>query len=290
MTSRVRVAPAWLTAAVVACSVLVIHAQKGPALPDVLKAAGDYLVDYSKKLGVIAADEEFTQRDLSSGLGAARRLNSDFVIVGLDSGLIASYRDAYSVDGQSRRQRDDRLMTAFTTKAAMAAMRDGQEVTDATAHEYVSPNLRMLDDPTLALQFIRKENQERSTFKLDSVKTMNGAQVAIVRFNEKATGRLIQAPENAPGTGRFWIDATTGAIRQTELVISTGNYNIRVTVNFTEDPTLKLWLPTESYQQLDFSAGGGGMSTSGTSGNYGAHQSLEGRAKYSKFRQGKLGG
>jgi hypothetical protein len=267
----------------------VVHAQKGPALPDVLKAAGDYLVDYSKKLAVVAADEEFTQRDLSTGLGSARRLNSDFVIVGLDNGLVAAYRDAYSVDGQSRRQRDDRLMTAFTTKPALAAMRDGQEVTDATSHEYVSPNLRMLDDPTLAFQFIRKENQERATFKLDSVKTVNGAQVAIVRYSEKAAARLIQAPENAPGTGRFWIDAATGAIRQTELVLSTGNYNIRVTVTFTEDPTLKLWLPTESYQQLDFSGGGGGTNNMGQ-GGYSGHQSLEGRAKYSKFRQGKLGG
>lgn len=287
MTSHVRYVSTCVTASVLACSVLVVHAQKGPALPDVLKAAGDYLVDYSKKLGVVAAEEEVTQRDLTSGLGAARRLNSDFVFAGFDNGLIATYRDVYSVDSQSRRQRDDRLMTAFTTKPALAAMRDGQEFTEAAAREYASPNLRMLDDPSLAFQFIRKENQDRSTFKLDSVKTMNGAQVAIVRFNEKAAPRLIQAPENAPGTGRFWIDAATGAIRQTELVMSTGNYNIRVTVTLTEDPTLKLWLPTESYQQLDFSSGGGGTNNMG---GYSGRQSLEGRAKYSKFRQGKLGG
>jgi hypothetical protein len=270
--------------------VLAVHAQKGPALPDVLKAAGDYLADYSKKLGVVAADEEFTQRDNSSGLGSARRLNSDVVFAGFDNGLITVSRDAYSVDGQSRRTRDDRLMTAFTTKPALAAVHDGQDFTEATAHEYMSPNLRLLDDPTLALQFIRKENQEHSTFKLDSVKTMNGAQVAILKYNEKVTPRLVQAPEGAPASGRFWVDIATGAIRQTELVFSSGNYNIRVTVTFTEDPTLKMWLPSESYQQLDFSAGGGGMNPSGSSGNYGAHQSLEGRAKYSKFRQGKLGG
>lgn len=288
MTSRVRFSSACLIV-IFGLSGLVVHAQKGPALPDVLKSAADYLVDYSKKLGVVAAEEEYTQRDMSSGLGTARRLNSDFVIVGVDNGLVAAYRDVYSVDTQSRRQRDDRLMTAFTSKSAMAAMRDGQEFTEAAVHEYVSQNLHLLDDPTLAFQFIRKENQDHSTFKLDSVKTMNGAQVAIVRYTEKTTPRLIQAPENAPGTGRFWIDVATGAVRQTELVLSTGNYNIRVTVTFTEDPTLKLWLPSESFEQLDFSGGGGATNNMGQ-GGYSGHQSLEGRAKYSKFRQGKLGG
>ena len=52
---------------------------------------------------------------------------------------------------------------------------------------------------------------------------------------------------------------------------------------------MKLWLPTESYQQLDFSGGGGGTNNMGQ-GGYSGHQSLEGRAKYAKFRQGKLGG
>ena len=49
-----------------------------------------------------------------------------------------------------------------------------------------------------------------------------------LKFTETAQPRLINAPENSPGTGRFWVDVATGAIRQVELSMSTGNYLLRV--------------------------------------------------------------
>src|SRR5438552_246302 len=253
--------------------------QKGPALPDVLQMAGDYLVQYAKQLGTVSAEEEFVQRDLTNGLGSAHKMIDDFVFVGLSNGVVAAFRDVYSVDSQARRDRQDRLTPLFQDSAA-AGLQKAQQYTEDAVHEYVSPTLHTLDDPTLALQFIRKENQDRSTFKLDSVKTMNGAQVAILKYNEKGAQRLIMAPENPPASGRFWIDVATGAIRQTELVLSTGTYNLRCTVTFTLDPTLKLWMPSETYEQLDVS---GGTGTASVGSGYGSHQTLEGREKYTKF-------
>jgi hypothetical protein len=292
MTSRVRFVSAYFVAAVTACSVLAVQAQKGPALPAVLSAAGDYLIEYSTALGVVSADEEFVQHDLTVGQGAlappARRLNSDFVFVGLGRGLIATYRDLRTKDGQPLRDHQNRLLETFQKSPVTTAMKEGQQLTDAAAVEYVASNMRMLDDPMLALQFLRKENQDRSTFKLDGVKTIDGTQVAILKFTETATPRLLGAPENAPGTGRFWVDAATGAIRQADLSIGTRNYLLRVSVTFARDPTVKLWLPSESYQQLDFSAGAFGNNNG--PGNFSVHQSLEGRARYSKFQQGNLSG
>jgi hypothetical protein len=269
------------------------RAQKGPALPAVLSAAGDSLVESSRTLGIVTAEEEFIQHDLTVGQGTLapppRRLTSDFVFVGLGRGLVATYRDVYIIDGKPLRDHQNRLLETFQKSPVTTAVQQGQELSDESAHQYVAPNMRMFDDPMVALRFIRKENQDHSTFKLESVKTIDGAQVAILKYNETALPRLIRAPENPPGTGRFWIDVATGAIRQADLSMSTGSYLLRVSVTFAKEPTLNLWLPSESYQQLEISSSVVGNNSNRLS-DYAGHQSLEGRARYSKFRQEKLGG
>ena len=281
-----------LTALVLLSAPVAARDQKAPALADVLKAAGDYLIAYSDALGVISADEEFSQQDLSIGQGAlappARRLTSDFVFVGLGRGLIATYRDVYLKDGRSLRDHRNRLLETFQKSPVRDAMQEGQRLSDAATQQYITANMRMFDDPMLPMQFLRKENQDHSTFTLDSVKTMGGAQVAILKFNETAMPRLLGAPEDAPGTGRFWVNVSDGAIRQMELSVGTRSYHFRVSVTLTEDRALKLWLPAESYQQLEITAAN--MGNNNGVNVQAVRQSLEGRVRYSKFQQGKLGG
>src|SRR5262249_23244967 len=125
---------------------------------------------------------------------------------------------------------------------------------------YLNPNLHALDDPTAPLEFLRAENQQRSTFKIDSVKTMDGAQVAIVEFTERGTPRIVALSEDSPGVGRVWIDAASGAIRQTELGVTSKNISIRSNVKYVHDTTLDLWLPAEMNQQFGISGPGSGES------------------------------
>ena len=83
-----------------------IHAQKGPALPEVLQSAGDYLTQYSQKLGVISAEEHYTQYDTSSGqVGTPTRLITDVVFAGLGPAGIEGFRDATSIGGAPLRKR-----------------------------------------------------------------------------------------------------------------------------------------------------------------------------------------
>lgn len=262
-----------------------IHAQKGPALPDVLQAAGNYLVQYSQQLAVIAAEEQYTQYDTSSGqVGTPTRLSADFVLIGSGAGGVTGFRDVFATGGAPLRKRDDRLLTLFTTSPA-SALPQARRMTDDSVRYYVSPNLKALDQPTIALEFLRKENQERSTFKLESVKTMKGAEVAILRFTEKDAPRLVPSPANGPAEGRFWIEVASGTVRQTELAFPDKSANIRATVNYAAESKLGVWLPVEMYQQVDVYAAGSGISNMGGGGGYGGHQGLEGRATYAKFRQ-----
>ena len=260
-----------------------VHTQNGPALPDVLQAAGDYLVQYSQQLTAVGAEEQYTQYDTSLAAGGLPvRLTADFVFIGSGAGGVIGFRDVVSVDGAPVRTRDDRLLTLFTASPG-SSLQQARRITDESVRYYRSPNLQALDQPTVALAFLRKENQERSAFKLDSVKTMKGAEVAIVKFTERNTPRLLPSPENGPAEGRFWIDVASGTVRQTELAFPGKSANVRATVNYAADPKLGIWLPVEMLQRVDVYSGGG-MSSMGSVGGAGGHQGLEGRASYSKFR------
>src|SRR5687767_14893643 len=81
-----------------------VHAQQKPQsrdilVPEVLKTAGEYLTQYTQKLGAVVAEEEYTQREPALP-SANRRLTSEVAFIGLDNGQVAVYRDVASIDGR----------------------------------------------------------------------------------------------------------------------------------------------------------------------------------------------
>jgi hypothetical protein len=64
---------------------------------------------------------------------------------------------------------------------------------------------------------------------------MNGAQVAVLKFTEKDMPRVVPTPEDTPAAGRFWIDAASGAVRQTELTLTSRSFTFRATVKYASD-------------------------------------------------------
>jgi hypothetical protein len=134
------------------------YAQKPPALPDLLKLAGDYVVQYAHQLGAVVGDEEFTQYETSTGrMGTPKRVNSQVVLLGQDDGSIASFRDVVAIDSVAVRPKDDRLPKLFKTPTA-ESVGSAQAMTDDAVKAYISPNLHFLDKPLLALDLLRAEN------------------------------------------------------------------------------------------------------------------------------------
>jgi hypothetical protein len=262
------------------------RAQKGPAVPDLLKLAGDYLTQYSQKLAATAAEEEYLQYETSTGkMATPKRLTSDVVWLGRGDGSIEGYRDVVALDHVAVRPKDERLLVLFRTPAATSLSQAKQLTEDGVRH-YVDVNMHVLDDPLLTLAYLRPANQERSTFKIDGVKTMNGIQVAVLKFTEKGTDRIISSSENAAAVGRFWIDTASGAVRQTELGLGGRMSNVHVTVKYVSDAASGLWLPADMFQVVSVSgAGSTATNNMGSGGGYNAHQALEGHATYTKYRQ-----
>jgi hypothetical protein len=261
---------------------LPVSAQKGPALPDVLKAAGDYVTQYAHQLGAVAADEEFAQYETSSGrMGTPKRVNSVIVLFGQDDGTIGNFRDVVAIDSVPVRPKDDRLAALFKTPNA-TSIGGAEAMTDDAVKAYISPGLHVLDKPTVALDLLRADNQANYTYKIESMKNLNGVQVAVVKFNEKGKGHLMP---DASAVGRYWIDPATGAVLQTELGFSAQNANVHGIVKFTKDAQLGLLVPSELSETVEASARGTGMSDMGGGGDSGQHQALEGRATYAKYRK-----
>jgi hypothetical protein len=263
---------------------LAVHAQT-PAVADVVKAASGYLTEYSQKVGTVVAEEEYTQREPAIPSGN-RRLLSDVAILGFGNGQITMFRDVVAIDGREVRPKDDRLAKLFASAPTQASQEQANAFAEDGMRYYLSPNLRTLDIPTLALEFFRIENQPQSEFSLDGgLRKQDGAQIATVKFKVNKDATVLPTPDGATTSGKAWIDVATGTIRQTELVVTGKNFNFKTTTKYAHDKGLDLWLPSEVSQLVDVSLAASGLSNMGAGGQMGAKQSLEGRARYSKYRR-----
>jgi hypothetical protein len=279
---RVRWFPVLLV--VSALSVAPVAAQKAPALPDLLKLAGDYVTQYAHQLGAVCADEEFMQYETTSGrMGTPKRVNSQVVLLGQDDGSIGNFRDLVAIDSVPVRPKDDRLAALFKQPGPQS-VGSAEAMTDDAVKAYISPNLHLLDKPTLALDLLRAENQSNYTYKIEGNKTVDGTPVVVLKFNEKGKGHLMTS---ASAVGRYWIEPATGAVHQTELgFIGQGVPNIHATVKFTKDTQLGVLVPSELSETIEASSANAGMSDMGGGGaTTSQHQGLEGRATYAKYRR-----
>jgi hypothetical protein len=262
-----------------------VLAQKTPALPDLLKLTNDYLVQYGHQLGAVAADEEFMQYETSTGrMGTPKRVNSVVVLLGQDDGTIGSFRDVVAIDNVPVRPKDDRLAALFR-KPSQEGIGTAQTMTDDAVNAYIDKSLHILDKLTLALDLLRPDQQANWTYKIEGMKSLDGVQVAVLKFTEKGKGHLMP---NAAAVGRYWIDPADGSIHQTELGFSAQNANIHGTIKFAKDAGLGLFVPTELAETIEVSAGGTGMGEMGGAtgqGQMGGKGAFEGRATIGKYRR-----
>lgn len=265
---------------------IVVQAQTAPALPTLLQTSADYLVQYSQRLSAIAAQEHYVQYDTSADqVRTPRRLSADIVLVGLEDGVIAGFRDVNAIDNAPVHPRDDRLPNLFAV-TPWSSFEQARQLTDDSVKTYLSPNLHALDQPTLVLEFLRRANHARSTFSLESVKTMDGVPVAVLKFSERTTPRLIPVTGGGAAIGRFWIDVKTGTVRQSEVGITSKGVSVRATVKYALEPALELWLPVEMSQRIDTTGtGNSNFSKMGGGPGYVVRLSHEARATYSNFRR-----
>ena len=247
-----------------ASAVVVARAQTpGPlAIADVLDRAATYIAKYEQQFSAVVSEERYSQSESRvAGLTRRRDLKSDVLVINAGVGGWMGFRDVYEVDGRPVRDHDQRLSKLFVDATA-DTMTHARQIADESARYNLGSVIRNINVPTMALAFLRRDNQSRSTFTIDGTAKVENSNTIILGFTERGTPTLIRSgTTDAPASGRFWIEPDSGRVVRTQLRAAPSKVSATVTVTYAAAPKLEVWVPismSESYK------GSGGESISGT--------------------------
>jgi hypothetical protein len=270
------------------------QAQKAaaPNLATVLAEAGTFLDRYAASFGALACIER--SREIAEiGAPGGRTVRSDVVLLSVGPAKWFTFRDAFEVDGEPLRSRDTRLVDALGGPPSTAIENARRIETEGTKrHLYADQVNRAITAPLLALMFLATENQPRSDFTFEGMKSIDGMQAGLVRFKEHARPRVLPAADEAAAEGRFWIQPGTGRVVQTELsMTSTGprtygtlgrTVTAKITVRYGEPSALGVWAPIRRDEEFNVNSQTGQIAPGRASS---ASQTITGRVDYSDFRK-----
>ncbi|HUL74939.1 MAG TPA: hypothetical protein VLT86_17635 [Vicinamibacterales bacterium] len=248
-----------------------VAAQKSDvSIVRVLRSAADYLDGYDRQFSAVVSEEHYLQVMRRGASVAARRtLVSDLILISAGEAGWLSYRDVYDVDGKLVRDRQPRLYDLFLHPAA-DAVQQAEKIYSEGARYNLGPIKRSINVPTMALPFLRRENQRRSVFEVKDQMTVNGLRTAVLHFSEESWPRMIETSDDSPASGRFWIEMATGRVLRTELIVESRDGRDVITVTYAPQPKLGgLWVPVRMDERYAVSA----------------TTSIDGTATYTGFRQ-----
>ncbi len=260
---------------------LPVRSRQDPDLDELLRRVAAYLAAYERRVPGVVSEEDYVQRGEfeRSTYTQQRRLRSDVAVIAVPDAGWVHFRDVYEVDGRPVRDREERLTRLFQTPGQLT-MNEAQRIVKEGARFNLNMGrnvlVRTVNNPMLALRFLREANQSRSRFRLEATATVDGARAAVTRFEEEALPRLIGSVDDAAARGRFWIEPASGRVVRSELALETSNpqdsttVSSKVRVRFSEAEDAGLWVPVEMNEEYRLSGPGALRYT--------------GRATYGNFR------
>ncbi|HVZ22827.1 MAG TPA: hypothetical protein VG871_17260 [Vicinamibacterales bacterium] len=248
-----------LTGVVLAAGIL--HAIPASAqtvkLPDLLSRTTAYVEQFVQQFSSVVAEERYLQQSegaphvVGSGFSASfvpstpvrRELVSDYLLVRApDSSTWYAFRDVFSVDGRDVRDRQERL-TALFLQPESFAISQAQQIALESARYNLQP-LRTVNHPLQALTLLQRVFRERFSFSLRGADRKVGPDVVAMAYRERKRPTVLRTPDNhdLPASGRVWVEASTGRIVRTELVVGGSD---SVTTSFARDDALQIDVPAE---------------------------------------------
>jgi hypothetical protein len=218
-------------------------------LDSVMSRATAYVATFVEKFSNVVTEERYEQAVRRPGqVGADRReLRSDLVVIKDETpfGWIV-LRDVFEVDGKPVRDREERLTKLFTQPSADVRVQAAR-IADESARYNIGPGVRTTNTPELSILFLQASLQPRFTFTLGSRERSMGERVWIVEFREQARPTLVRGEKDAdlPASGRFWVDADTGQIVQSEINLRPTAARWIVTTVFKPEERLGIAVPVE---------------------------------------------
>jgi hypothetical protein len=269
-----------MTALVLALGVAVAE----PTLPQVLERAAVYVQSFARQLSALAGEETYIQevrgfekRGCPAGTFAATyqstmncsaslvnpmrtELHSHLLLVRSGRSRYVQYRDVYEVDGKAVGDRAERFTGLFHDSSATAE-EQRQRIMDESARYNIGDIARTMNVPLVALEFLSSGRQWRFSFKRskdatarigDSGETPPGTfrvatDVWVLEYQERESPTVIRTTEgrDVKSHGRIWVEADTGRILMTELLLHQRDVDVAVNVSFKSEPLLGMLVPVE---------------------------------------------
>jgi hypothetical protein len=241
-------------------------------LEQLLERAGAYVLGFETRFSNVVTEERYVQesteaaglritspssqvRDMSTGNPPPRvqrrELVSDFLLVtlpGTDERL--PFRDVFEVDKRRVRDRDDRLSTLFLHPTG-STLDQALRIMGESARYNIGNIQRTINLPVLALEVLRPLDQPHVRFSKGKLDSSIGANVYIVEYREQASPTLIHGPQGREMFchGRFWIEAPTGRVMKSELIIDDAAVRASVTTRYRVDEAYGLAVPVDMKEE-----------------------------------------
>jgi len=262
-------------------------AGRQPTLKEVLAQVGDYVVRYETELSGIVAEEQYTQiTDVSDRPHLTHReLKSDLLLVraqGRDGMGFVQFRDVFEVDGDSVRDRSERLVKLFMNPTATSRNQAAEIMRESSRYNIGSVE-RNVNVPVLMLSFMHPRYQPWFKFTMDTEsagvpkgmpKASNFAvsvDVRVLSFKETGEPPLVDSRDTkgpARTHGRVWVEPDTGRILMTELDIDTPTVRSTIQVSYQSEPVLGFLVPVEMREEYEMPRRKYHMSGTATYGNF----------------------
>lgn len=241
-----------------------VAAQDVPLQP-LLEKAGAYVERFVEKFSNVVSEETYEQdwnsergptgmtprggtlAGIATGSSVAKRrqLRSDFLLVKpTPQSDWIPFRDVFEVDGSAVRDREQRLERLFL-KPSGSAVSQAQAIANESSRYNLGNMERTINNPVLSLAFLQPKHQSRFSYKLGKRDKGVGANVWVVEYKEIASPTLVTGRfgRSMPARGRFWIDADTGAVQRSELVLNDTTVIARLTTAFRHDDRFGISVP-----------------------------------------------
>jgi hypothetical protein len=233
-----------------------------------LGRAGWYVQDFIEKFSNVVAEETYLQdssvpMQSAALLGRAgsmarnRILKSDFLLVSVSSAHDwIPFRDVFEVDAQPIRDREQRLTRLFL-KPSEDSLEQANRIQNESARYNLGNMRRTINNPVLALVVVQADFQHRFRYSLGKLDPKVGPGVWIIEYQEEARPAFIRGRSDLDlfSHGRVWIEAETGRVMKTEVLLEQPSLRARITTSFRFDDRFGIAVPFEMQEEYRFDSG-----------------------------------
>lgn len=243
-----------------------------PTSKALLDSASAYVVTFVQRFANVVSEEIYVQKWSTDGgvLLSQRKLRSDLLLSRpLSSTPYFAFREVMEVDGKAMSETESRLVNLLA-KPTQNAIEEAAKITLESARYNLGNLQRTVNQPFFGLILLQESYQKRFTYSVDKVERDLGDEVWIMQFKESGRPTFVRGSggKDLPIRGRFWIDAGSGLVLRTEVLMEDQQQKSEITTNFRMNDRFKVAVPVEMKEQYSLKGNQGRITATATYQNF----------------------